>query len=172
MSQDSSNPQSAFVTAAALSTQWHEYIDEHVSRIYRLLATYWYLSSVRTLSSSQDISTLLLFSISTLVDLCKVIGESKRYHIVQNLKNYLTHKHQTTLTPGLSFTRRDLLHTVWACAKYSVIFSIKSFMHFLVCMRKNIPTKNRASFELNSGDELTCRTLLGYYFSDKAVSFF
>ena len=30
----------------------------------------------------------------------------------------------------------------------------------------------RAFFELDSSDDLTCRTLLGYYFSDVAVSFF
>ena len=30
----------------------------------------------------------------------------------------------------------------------------------------------RAFFELDSSDELTCRALLGYYFSDVAVSFF
>ena len=32
--------------------------------------------------------------------------------------------------------------------------------------------ENRTFFELDSSDDLTCRTLLGYYFSDVAVSFF
>ena len=30
----------------------------------------------------------------------------------------------------------------------------------------------RGFFELDSSDNLTCRTLMGYYFSDVAVSFF
>ena len=48
-----------------------------------------------------------------------------------------------------------------------VIFSVKCFVHFLVHLWKIILTKNT-----DSSDDLTYRTLLGYYFSDMAVSFF
>ena len=43
--------------------------------------------------------------------------------------------------PGPSPPRRGLLHTACACAKYSVIFSVKEFVHFLVRMRKIVLTK-------------------------------
>ena len=46
------------------------------------------------------------------------------------------------LSPGPSPPRRGLVHTACACAKYSIIFSVKSFVHFLVCMQKIILTKN------------------------------
>ena len=68
--------------------------------------------------------------------------------------------------------RRGLVHTVCACAKYPVIFFVKSFVHFLVRMRKIILTKNTEFSLLDSSEDLTCRTLLGYYISDVEVSFF
>ena len=45
-------------------------------------------------------------------------------------------------SPGPSPLRRGLVHTACACTKYSVIFFVKSFVHFLVCMQKIILTKN------------------------------
>ena len=44
-----------------------------------------------------------------------------------------------TLPPSLvprplPTVRRGLVRTVYACTKYSIIFSIKSFVHFFVCM--------------------------------------
>ena len=69
--------------------------------------------------------------------------------------------------------RRGLVLTVCACVKYSVIFSIKSFAHLLSPYAEDFTNQEyRAFFELDSSDNLTCRTLLGYYFSDEAVSFF
>ena len=55
---------------------------------------------------------------------------------------------------------------------FSFVFSVKSFVHFLVCMRKIILTKNtELSLRYTLATNLTYRTLLGY-FSDVAVSFF
>jgi len=58
------------------------------------------------------------------------------------------------------------VHTVCACAKYSIVFSVKSFVHFLVSTNQGY----RAFFEIYSSNDLTYRSLLGY-FSDVAVSF-
>ena len=64
------------------------------------------------------------------------------------------------------------LHTVCACAKYSALFSVKSFVHFLVHMRMIILTKNtELSLRYTLAMILTYRTLLGY-FLDVLVSFF
>ena len=53
--------------------------------------------------------------------------------------------------------RRGLVHTVCACAKYSVTFSVKSFVHFLVCMRNIILTKNtELSLRYTLATWLTC----------------
>ena len=74
---------------------------------------------------------------------------------------------------GPSPPRRGLVHT--ACTKYSVTFSMKSFAHFLVHMRKIILTKNTelsCNYIIILQRDLTCRTLLGYYLSDMAASFF
>ena len=69
-------------------------------------------------------------------------------------------------SPGPSPPRRGLVHTACACAKYSVTFSVtfsvKSFVHFLVLMRKIILTKNTELSLTDSSDDLTHRTLLGY----------
>ena len=43
---------------------------------------------------------------------------------------------------GPSPLKSGLVHTVCACAKYFVIFSVKSFVNFLVHMWKIILTKN------------------------------
>ena len=67
-------------------------------------------------------SQCLIFSISTsnLNLICKVL---------------------LSFVPRAPPPRRGLVHTVCPCAKYSAIFSVKSFVHFLVHMRK-ILTKN------------------------------
>ena len=66
---------------------------------------------------------------------------------------YSGHKHSVASSPGPSPPRRGLVHTVCTCAKYSVTFSVKSFVHFLVY---------KTFFEIHSSDDLTYRTLLGY----------
>ena len=77
-------------------------------------------------------------------------------------------------SPGPSPPRRGLVHTVCACAKYSALFSVKKKLRALPCPYVEDYTNQeyRAFFEIDSSDDLTCRTLLGYYFSDVAVSFF
>ena len=87
---------------------------------------------------------------------------------MQYLKNYLTHKHQTTLAPG------ETCYTLSGHVQNILLYFLHKKLHALSCMYAEDYTnqKYRAFFELNSGDKLTCRTLLGYYFSDKAVSFF
>ena len=72
-----------------------------------------------------------------------------------------------SLVPRPLPPKRGLVHTVCACAKHSVIFSVKSFVHFLVRIRKIILTKN-TELSTVSSDDLTYRTLLG----DVAVLFF
>ena len=67
----------------------------------------------------------------------------------------------------LPLEERPGSHCLRMCEIF-VIFSVKSFVR----KRKIILTKNRAFFEIDSSDDFTCRTLLGHYFSDVAVSFF
>ena len=71
--------------------------------------------------------------------------------------------------PGPSPPRRGLVHSVCSCAKY---FPQK--LCALPCPYAEDYTnyEYRAFFELDSSNDLTCRTLLGYYFSEVAVSFF
>ena len=44
-------------------------------------------------------------------------------------------------SPDPSPSRRGLVHTVCACVKYCVIFFVKSFVQFLVCMWNTLLTK-------------------------------
>ena len=60
------------------------------------------------------------------------------------------------------------------CLRMREIFrySFRKKLRALVRMRKTVLTKNTELSLTDSGDDLTFRTLLGYYFSDVAVSFF
>ena len=55
--------------------------------------------------------------------------------------------------PGPSPPRRGLIHTACACSKYSVIFSVKSFVHFLVRILWStdilLTTQNTARVHMN-----------------------
>ena len=58
------------------------------------------------------------------------------------IKKHGMYKYIIVISVFMVASSPGLVHTVCACAKYSVTFSVKSFVHFLVHMRKIILNKN------------------------------
>ena len=63
-------------------------------------------------------------------------------------------------------------HCLRMCKIFRYIFRKKYRAHPCPYVDDYTNQEYRAFFELDSSNDLTCRTLLGYYFSDVEVSFF
>ena len=85
--------------------------------------------------------------------------------------NSCQYVHYLASSPGPSPEERPGRHCL-CMREISCYIFVKSFVHYLVCMRKIILTKNTELSLTDSSDDLTYRTLLRFYFSDVAVSFF
>jgi len=74
--------------------------------------------------------------------------------------------------PGPSPSEEAWYTPFCACAIYSVISSIKNFVHLCCPYAEDYTNQEyKAYFEIDSSGILTCKILLEYYFSDMPVLF-